>query len=68
MSNPKTRYVLRALLVAIIAALATLKASIGDGLDAGEVLDTVYAFVVAGAAYLGIGAATPLEPSVGVKP
>lgn len=68
MSNPRVRYVLRALLVATIAALATLKASVGGGVDASEVLDTVYAFVVAGAAYAGIGAATPLEPSVGVKP
>jgi hypothetical protein len=61
-------YALRILVVAILAALASLKASIGDGLDAGETVDVVYAFVGAGAAYAGLGAASKtIEPTVGRK-
>lgn len=59
---------LRATIVTAIAVLATLKASIGDGLDSQEWVDIISAGVVAFAAYLGIGAATePVEPFFGNK-
>lgn len=64
--SPTARFLLRTSVVAAIAVLATLKASVGDGLDAAEWVDIVYAGVGAAAAYAGIGAAVPqVEPFVG---
>lgn len=61
-------YIIRIVVVASIAGLASLRASIGDGLDAQEVVDLVQAVVVAGAAYAGIGAISrTVEPGVGRK-
>ena len=64
--SPLLRTMLRATIVAAIAVLATLKASIGDGLDSQEWVDLISAGVVSFAAYLGIGAAAgPVEPYFG---
>jgi hypothetical protein len=54
----------RALLGTAIATLATLKASIGDGLDSQEWVDLVAASVIAFAGWYGIGAlpGSPTEP------
>ena len=54
----------RALLATAITVLATLKASIGDGLDNAEWVDLVSAGVVAFGAWWGIGAipGSPTEP------
>lgn len=54
----------RALLATAIATLGTLKASIGDGLDAQEWVDLAAAAVVSFAAWYGIGAipGSPTEP------
>lgn len=60
------RYVLRAVVAAAIAALATLRASVGDGLDAQEWVDLVTNVVGALALYLGVGAVSgSVEPFVG---
>lgn len=60
------RTMLRAGVVAAIAVLASLKASIGDGLDAQEWVDMVAAGIGSLAVYLGIGAAVPaVEPFFG---
>lgn len=62
------RYVLRAVLVAAIALLASLKASLGDGIDTGEWIDAGTTTLGALGAYLGLGAAFgPVEPFVGRK-
>ncbi len=59
-------YVVRIGIVASLAGLASLKASIGDGLDAGEIVDVISATLAAGAAYAGIGAfSKTVEPTVG---
>lgn len=61
-------YAIRIGIVAALAGLASLKASIGDGLDSAEVVDVISATIAAGAAYAGIGAVSKtVEPSVGVK-
>jgi hypothetical protein len=67
-TSPLARTMLRATLVAVIAVLASLKASIGDGLDSQEWVDIISAGVVAFAGYLGVGAAVPpIEPFFGNK-
>lgn len=59
-------YLLRIAIVAALAGLASLKASIGDGLSAEEWVDLVTATLGAGAAYAGIGAVSKtVEPDVG---
>jgi len=66
--SPSSRYLLRIVVVAALAGLATLKASIGNGLDSAEVVDVIYATLGGGAAYAGIGALVPsVEPFVGLK-
>lgn len=61
-------YAIRIGITALIAGLASLKASIGDGLDSAEIVDVISATLVAGAAYAGIGAASKtVEPDVGVR-
>lgn len=50
------RTLFRALLATAITVLATLKASIGEGLDEAEWVDLVSAGIVAFAAWYGIGA------------
>lgn len=66
MSKIKWGYVSRIGLVALIAGLASLKASIGDGLSSEEIINVIYTTVVGGAAYAGIGAASStIEPTVG---
>lgn len=58
--------VFRTLTVAAIAALATLRASVGDGIDNQEWVDLFSNTIVAVAAYLGVGAASPhVEPFFG---
>jgi hypothetical protein len=54
----------RALLATAIASLATLKASIGDGLDNAEIVDLVAAALISFGAWYGIGAipGSPTEP------
>ena len=55
--------VYRTVTVGLIAMLATLRASIGDGLSSQEWVDLFSNTLVAVAAYLGIGAASPhVEP------
>jgi asparagine N-glycosylation enzyme membrane subunit Stt3 len=62
------RYVLRGVVAALLVALATLRASLGDGVDTGEWIDVGTNTLTALAAYLGIGAALgPVEPFVGRK-
>lgn len=64
--SPTSRYLLRTALVAVLAGLATLKASIGDGMSDEEWVNLAYSTLLAGAAYAGIGAAVPaVEPFVG---
>lgn len=64
--SPASRYFLRGVVVAVLAGLGALKASIGDGLDTQEWVDLVLVTLGAGAAYYGIGAAVPsVEPFVG---
>lgn len=59
-------YIIRVAVVAALAGLASLKASVGDGLDASEWVDLVYATLGAGAAYAGLGAVSKtVEPDVG---
>ena len=59
-------YAIRIGFFALVAGLASLKASIGDGVDAGEWVDIISATVVAGGAYAGIGAASKtVEPTIG---
>jgi hypothetical protein len=66
--SPTSRYMLRISVVAVLAGLGALKASIGDGLDAAEVVDVIEVTLAAGAAYAGIGYAVPaVEPFVGRK-
>ena len=60
LNNPYVRYGLRIGVVALSALIASLQAG-------SEFLDAIYAAFVAGAAYAGIGAATPIEQNVGVK-
>lgn len=61
-------YIIRIGIVGALAGLASLKASIGDGLDSAEVVDVISATIAAGAAYAGIGAVSKtVEPTVGVK-
>lgn len=58
-------YVLRIAIVAVLAGLASLKASIGDGLDAAEIVDVVQATIGAGAVYAGIGVVSnKVEPDI----
>lgn len=64
----RSRYALRVSIMATLAGLGALKASIGDGLDAAEIVDIVEITLAAGAAYAGIGAAfKQVEPSIGNK-
>jgi hypothetical protein len=66
--SPTSRYLLRTGLVAVLAGLATLKASVGNGVDSAEWVDIVYATLGAAMAYAGIGAVVPaVEPFVGIK-
>lgn len=59
-------YLIRIAIVSGIAGLGTLKASIGDGLDAAEWVDLVLVTLTAAAAYAGIGyASKTVEPEVG---
>lgn len=59
-------YIVRISIVAALAGLASLKASIGDGLDSAEIVDVISATLAAGAAYAGIGAVSKtVEPDVG---
>ena len=59
-------YIVRISIVASLAGLASLKASIGDGLDSAEIVDIISATLAAGAAYAGIGAVSKtVEPEVG---
>lgn len=61
-----TGYIVRIAIVSAIAGLGTLKASIGDGLDAAEWVDLALVTLGAAAAYAGIGAASKtVEPDVG---
>ena len=65
--SPSTRFVVRAVFVGVLAAAASLQAS-SSGVDWNDALQALIAGVVAVGAYLGIGAATPLEPDVGRRP
>jgi len=58
--NSHIRYAVRIGFVVLVAAVSTLQAG-------GAWIDAVYAALIAGGGYAGIGAATPLEPSVGKK-
>lgn len=59
-------YIVRISIVGALAGLASLKASIGDGLDSAEIVDVISATLAAGAAYAGIGAVSKtVEPEVG---
>jgi hypothetical protein len=65
-----SRYILRAVLVGVLAALAVLKTALGDeNLSWSEIVEVFYLGIAAGAAYAGIGAAVPsVEPSIGNTP
>lgn len=58
--NPTIRYSLRIGFVVAVAIVSTLQAG-------GGALDAIYAALISGGGYAGIGAATPLEPSIGKK-
>jgi len=64
LSNPKTRYALRGAFAGLLAASGALKAYL-PGLDGADIADIVGTGIIASGAYLGVGYATPLEPSVG---
>lgn len=57
--NPTLRYVIRIFFVMAVAAASALQAG-------GDWKDIVASAIVAGGSYAGVGAATPLEASVGV--
>lgn len=63
------RTMFRAALAAILAVLAALKASIGDGLTSEELVDLVYAGLGAFAIWLGVGAipGSPTEPFLNAR-
>ena len=65
--TPRQRFYLRLVAVAIVAGASALKAYL-PGLSWEDGADIVASMVVAAGAYAGIGAATPLEPSVGRQP
>jgi hypothetical protein len=66
--NPGARYALRIVIVAALAGLAALRASVEGGLDASEIVNVAEATLGAGAAYAGIGALTgPVEPHISRK-
>jgi hypothetical protein len=63
------RTIWRALLATAIATLATVKASIGGGLDAAEWVDIAVSALVGFGAWVGIGAipGSPTEPFLNNK-
>lgn len=67
--NVQARYVLRAVLTGVLAALVSIQASAsGTDLHWDEVLQAVIAGGIASLVYAGIGAAVPaVEPSIGNK-
>lgn len=66
--NVRARFALRIGVVAALAGLASLRASIPDGLDPAETVDVIEATLAAGAAYAGLGALSKsVEPSIGNK-
>lgn len=65
-TSPTSRFILRIVVTALLAGLASLKANITDGLTASEAVEVIYLTLAAGAAYAGIGAVTPVEPFIGV--
>ena len=62
--SPQMRYVVRVVAIGIVAAASALKAYL-PGLSWADGIDVLISTIVAMGAYAGIGAATPLEPSVG---
>jgi len=64
--NATTRYVVRCALVGLFAAAGTLIAL--EPLSWSDALHGLLTGLVAAGGYAGIGAASPVEPSVGRKP
>ena len=58
--SPTLCYILRAALVGVVAAAASLQAN-------PDVIQAILAGIVGLGLYAGVGAATPLEPKVGKK-
>lgn len=66
--TPKTRFLARAGIATTLAALAALTTALTDGaISAIEIVTIASATVGALGIYVGIGAATPVEPSIGPK-
>lgn len=65
--SPVTRLVLRALITGLIASLAVVKASIGDGFTGTEIVDIVGAFVVGSGALSLLEVTTPINATVGIN-
>ena len=62
------RTLLRAGVVGVLALLATLRSSLGDGIDSAEWVDIIQNTIIAVGGYLGVGAAIPaVEPFFGNK-
>lgn len=63
--SPGSRYVFRVILVGVAAMLASLQANL-PGVSGDDLAQAGIAGAIIGLGYAGIGAATPLEPAVGV--
>jgi hypothetical protein len=67
-TSPKVRFAVRSIVVAGLGYLTTVLATgFADGFAWSKLLVGLLG-ALAGAAYAAIGAATPVEPFVGVKP
>lgn len=65
--SPTVRLVLRALIAGTVAALAVVKASVGDGFTGTEIVDIVGAFIVGSGVLSLLEATTSLNPTVGIN-
>lgn len=64
--SPTVRYVVRIAFVAVAGLLASLQANL-PGVSLDDLTQALIAGGILGLGYAGVGAATPIEPKVGVK-
>lgn len=65
--RPMLKMGLRMLAIGVAAAMASLKASLDDGVSTEEWYGVVEAGYIAALTYAGLGMFTPLEPTVGAR-
>lgn len=63
--NPTLRYAVRCVGFGLATFLGSLQGNL-PGIDSGDLVSAGIAGAIVGLGYAGIGAATPLEPAVGV--